>query len=124
MPLVEVERVLPDEALGAAPPGLARALAGAAGAVFASAPGQTWVRLRELPRSAYAENGDALDDNRLPVFVTVTHAHPLQGAELATQVRALTDALAAALACDSQHVHVQIAPPGAGRQAFGGRLVP
>lgn len=123
MPLIEVERVLPDEAVGTAPPGLAQAVADAAADVFDNAPGQTWVRLRALPRSAYAEDGALLDDMALPVFVTVLHAHPPQGDALAAQVRKLTDALAVALGCDAQRVHVQIAPPGALRQAFGGSLV-
>ena len=74
MPIIDIERVLPDGA-DAAPRGLAQALADAAGHVFASAPGCTWVRLRALPAAAYAEND------------------------------------------------VQMAPAGAGRQAFGGVLV-
>jgi hypothetical protein len=105
------------------PDGMAQALADAAAAVFASAPGRVWVRLRALPSSAYAENGAVVANTDLPVFVTLLHAHPPQGAALAQQVRALTDALSAALGVDAHRVHVQLAPAGAGRQAFGGRLV-
>jgi phenylpyruvate tautomerase PptA (4-oxalocrotonate tautomerase family) len=123
MPLIEVERVMP-EGVDAAPPGLAQALADAAGRALGSPAGRTWVRLRALPATAYAENGvDALDADALPVFVTVLHAHPPAGDALAAQVRELTDALARALGIDALRVHVQIAPPGAGRQAFGGALV-
>jgi len=122
MPIIDVERVLPDSA-DAAPSGLAQALADAAGRVFASPPGCTWVRLRVLPAAAYAENDAVVNADALPVFVTVLHAHPPTGDALAAQVRGLTDALAAVLGCDAQRVHVQIAPPGAGRQAFGGALV-
>jgi phenylpyruvate tautomerase PptA (4-oxalocrotonate tautomerase family) len=123
MPLLDVERVVPDTATSAVPPGLARALADAAAQVFGSTPGHTWVRLRTLPQSAYAEDGEPGDGAALPVFVTVQHAHPPQGDALAAQVRELTDALAVVLGCDLHRVHVQIAPAGAGRQAFGGRLV-
>jgi phenylpyruvate tautomerase PptA (4-oxalocrotonate tautomerase family) len=123
MPMLEIERVLPDGAL-AAPPGLAQALADEAGHALGSARGHTWVRLRALPARAYAESGaPSLADDALPVFVSVLQAHPLQGEALAEQVRTLTTALARVLLCDPGRVHVQIAPAAAGRQAFGGRMV-
>ncbi len=121
MPIIDIERVMADGA-EAAPRGLAQALADAAGRVFGSAPGRTWVRLRTLPPTAYAENDAVPGENSLPVFVTVMHAHPPAGDELIAQVAALTNALAAVLGCDPQRVHVQMAPAGAGRQAFGGTL--
>jgi len=123
MPMIEIERVLPD-GRPAAPPGLAQALADVAGHALGSARGHTWLRLRALPAAAYAESGmPPLADDALPVFVTVLQAHPLQGEALAAQVRALTEALARVLICDPGRVHVQIAPAAAGRKAFGGRLV-
>jgi phenylpyruvate tautomerase PptA (4-oxalocrotonate tautomerase family) len=122
MPIVDVERVLPAS-VSAAPRGLAAALADAAARVFASPPGRTWVRLRALDAAAYAENGVAVESDVLPVFVTVLHAHPPAGDALAQQLRALTEVLAAVLGVEPVRVHVQVAPPGAGRQAFGGTLV-
>jgi phenylpyruvate tautomerase PptA (4-oxalocrotonate tautomerase family) len=123
MPMIDVERVLPD-GVPAASPGLAQALADEAGDALGSARGHTWVRVRALPASAYAESGmPPLADDALPVFVTVLQAHPLQGEPLADQVRTLTAALARVLRRDPSRVHVQIAPAAAGRQAFGGRLV-
>jgi phenylpyruvate tautomerase PptA (4-oxalocrotonate tautomerase family) len=123
VPVIDIERVLPD-GVAAAPPGLAQALADAAGTALGSAPGHTWVRLRSLPASAYAEGGvPPLASDALPVFVTLQLAHPPQGAALQAQVGALTAALAHALACDALRVHVLLAPPAAGRQAFGGRIV-
>lgn len=122
MPILDIERVLPDGA-DAAPTGLAAALADATGRVFGSAPGRTWVRLRALPASAYAENGTTLAADALPVFVTALLAQPPKGDALAAQVRALTDAVAQALHVDATRVHVQFAPPGIGRQAFGGTLI-
>jgi phenylpyruvate tautomerase PptA (4-oxalocrotonate tautomerase family) len=119
VPILDVEPVLPD---GAAVP-TAQALADAAGCVFGSAPGRTWVRLRPLAASAYAENGVAVDAAALPVFVTVLHAQPPLGDALDEQVQALTTVVASVFGTAPERVHVQIAPAGAGRQAFGGRLV-
>ena len=45
-------------------PALAQALADAAGAVFGTSPGQTWVRLRACRRRAYAENALAVSRRR------------------------------------------------------------
>jgi phenylpyruvate tautomerase PptA (4-oxalocrotonate tautomerase family) len=122
MPILDIERVLPDGE-EAVPAGLAAVLADATGRVFGSAPGRTWVRLRALPASAYAENGTTLSSDALPVFVTVLLAQPPKGDALAAQVRALADAVAQALHIEATRVHVQLAPPGMGRQAFGGTLM-
>jgi phenylpyruvate tautomerase PptA (4-oxalocrotonate tautomerase family) len=100
-----------------------RVIADALGQVFASAPGRTWVRLRFLDRDAYAENGIAVEPSALPAFVTVLHAHPPTGAALVAEVNEVTRAVAQCLARPSECVHVQYAPAGAGRQAFGGKLV-
>ena len=121
MPILDIERVLPEGA--DMPQGLSQALADAAGSVLGSAPGHTWVRLRSLPASAYAENGVPPDVNALPVFVTLLLAQAPQGEALAAQVLALTRAIAHTLGIDAARVHIQIAPPAAGRQAFGGGLV-
>lgn len=123
MPVIDIERVLPDGAV-AVPSGLAQALADAAAAALACPPGLAWVRLRALAASAYAESGVApLAPDALPVFVTLLQAHPPEGAAREAQVRALTEAMARVLACDVSRVHVLLAPPAAGRQAFGGRIV-
>jgi hypothetical protein len=119
MPILDVEPVLPD---GVAAPN-AQVLADAAGRVFGTAPGHTWVRLRPLASSAYAENGAAVAADALPVFVTVLHAQPPLGDALVLQVQALTIELADVFGIPPQRVHVQIAPAGAGRQSFGGKLV-
>jgi len=122
MPILDIERVLPAGS-AAEPAGMAQRLADAASRVFGSGPGRTWVRLRTLDATAYAENDATLDSDGLPVFVTVLHAHVPEGAALAAQVTALTQAVADAVGVDAQRVHVQMAPAAAGRQAFGGRLV-
>ena len=93
MPIVDVELVSEG---GAVPASVsAPDLADRVGAVFGSAPGRTWVRLRSLPASAYAENGrPAASATPLPVFVTVRHASPPTGERLAEEVAALTRAVA------------------------------
>jgi phenylpyruvate tautomerase PptA (4-oxalocrotonate tautomerase family) len=122
MPILDIEHVLPAGS-ATAPTGTVQRLADATGRVFGSKPGRTWVRLRTLDATAYAENDVTLDADGLPVFVTVLHAQVPEGAALAAQVTALTQAVAEALGVDVQRVHVQMAPAAAGRQAFGGRLV-
>ena len=121
MPIVDVELVYPSEQ--ETPPVSASALASALGAVFGSPPGRTWVRVRLLPSSAYAENERELRAGQLPAFVTVLQAHWPAGDALAEQVRQVTQAVAACLSLPPGQVHVQYAPEAAGRQAFGGNLV-
>jgi hypothetical protein len=64
----------------------ASALASALGAVFGSSPGRTWVRVRFLSSSAYAENDCAVSPEQLPVFVTVLQARLPVGEALTQQV--------------------------------------
>ena len=123
MPILDVEAVVAEgQKLD---PLLAQRLADAAAAVFGSAPGRVWVRLHPLPAAHYAENGGAAADAdaERPVFVTVLHAHPPEGQARVSETALLTTALAQTIGRAAERVHVQYAPPGAGRQAFGGRLV-
>ena len=121
MPIVDIRIVLAAQQ----PPdmGRAQALASAIGRVLAAAPGRVWVRLHPHPASAYAENDAPLQPHELPVFVTLLHAHPPQGDALAQEVQALTAAIAQCLDRPEKRVHIEYAPAGAGRIAFGGRLV-
>lgn len=121
MPIVDVEVVCGSER--EAPPVSAAALASVLGAVFGSSPGRTWVRVRLLPSSAYAENECEVGTEQLPVFVTVLQAHWPAEEAFAEQVRQVTRAVAACLELSPERVHVQYAPAAAGRQAFGGNLV-
>ena len=118
MPIVEVEFV------GEQSPNLAaQALADTLGTAFGSESGQTWVRFRHLPRDSYAENGAPIEEDQLPVFVQILHARPPAGAALATELAAVTQAVAKFTGRGTAQVHVEYAPAGAGRQAFGGQLV-
>lgn len=121
MPIVDVELVCASER--EAPPVSAEALASALGAVFGSPPGRTWVRVRFLSSSAYAENESKLSPENWPAFVTVLQAHWPVGEALAKQVQEVTQAVASCLSLPPERVHVQYAPEAAGRQAFGGNLV-
>jgi phenylpyruvate tautomerase PptA (4-oxalocrotonate tautomerase family) len=121
MPIIDVELVFASKR--EAPLVSASALASALGAVFGSPPGRTWVRVRSLPSSSYAENECEVSPEQLPVFVTVLQAHGPAGDALAKQVREVTQAVASCLSLPPQQVHVQYAPEAAGRQAFGGNLV-
>lgn len=121
MPLFDVDLVL---ATGEQePPATAADLAHALGRALHAAPGRTWVRVRTLDAAHYAEDGPADADAAPPVFVTLMLAHWPDGDALALTVRAVTDAVAACCGRPAERVHVQLAPPGAGRQAFGGTLV-
>jgi phenylpyruvate tautomerase PptA (4-oxalocrotonate tautomerase family) len=120
MPLLEIEIIGPLEATE--PAALAQHLADAAGAVFGSPPQSTWVRVRTLDRSAYAENGGG-DPAVRPVFVKVTKRSNPEGASIADEIKRLTLAIAEACGRPPENVHVCYEAPAAGRQAFGGELV-
>jgi phenylpyruvate tautomerase PptA (4-oxalocrotonate tautomerase family) len=121
MPIVDVEVVCQPGEQERLPS--AGGLASALGRIFGSPPGGTWVRVRALDASCYAENDSPVSARELPVFVTVLQAVPPTGAKLEAEVAAVTQAVAAGVAREAARVHVGYAPAGAGRQAFGGRLV-
>lgn len=120
MPIVTIEIV---DTAAATTPGLARTLADAIGDALGAPPGSIWVRVRPLERDAYAENRTPASATPAPVFVTIEERAPPRGGALAARIAALTDAVAAAVGRDRSLVHVDVAPPAAGRRAFGGRLV-
>lgn len=102
---------------------LAQVLADRLGDTLKADAGRVWVRFEILPADHYAENNVRLQAEELPVFVTVLHAHPPEGATRAQEVAALTAVVASCTARRSDRVHIEYAPPGAGRIAFGGKLV-
>lgn len=117
MPILDIEIVVDAQPL---PEGLAHSLAEAAGRVFGSLPGQTWVRLRTLPRDQYAENGWPGDT--LPVFVTVHKTRRPTGEALEREARLLTTAIAGACDRPPGSVHLLYEPDLSGRIASGGTL--
>ena|SRR5688500_1562300 len=118
MPIIDIEFV--QERPGPIEPTLARKLADALGEVFEAAPGKIWVRLRELPYGAYAENGVAKAPK--PVFVTVLASAPPEGKDLEARIGAITEAVAEHTQRPVKHVHVAFEPAARGRIAFGGKI--
>ena len=84
--------------------------------------GETWVRVRLLDRSCYAEYGGLLEGVQ-PVFVTVLERHRPTGDELSDRVARVTAAVADVTGRDPENVHVLYEDDAAGRLSFGGRLV-
>jgi len=119
MPLVDVQVVVAEGT--SVPDGTAKALADSLATVFASAPRRVWVRLEQLPAGCYAENDES--GTVLPVFVRVLLADLPPAELLSAQSRAIAGAVAACLIRQPELVHVEYAPPGRGRVAFGGELL-
>lgn len=121
MPILDIELVVnPEEPL---PTGLAAQLADRAGAVFGGAPGTTWVKLHPILRHYYAENGVGLTEEVQPVFVNVLKAKLPSPAQLQTEAAQLAQIVAEVLQRPQENIHVLYQPEGAGRVAFGGRLI-
>jgi phenylpyruvate tautomerase PptA (4-oxalocrotonate tautomerase family) len=122
MPIVDVEFVAAAAGAGVAAVS-ARALADAIGSALGTPAGRTWVRLRRLDGADYAENGIELSPGEWPVFVTVRHARLPADAALRAELAVVTQAVAHCVGRPPERVHVEYALAGAGRVAFGGRLV-
>ena len=121
MPLLDVEIVLSD--CERVQPRWASQLADAAAEIFATAPGRTWVRLRELPEDQYGENGMQQQGAVCPVFVSILKAERPDAQQLQNEIRWLTSAFARILDRPEANVHLLYLPPGQGRVSFGGKLV-
>jgi phenylpyruvate tautomerase PptA (4-oxalocrotonate tautomerase family) len=120
MPVVKLEIVeAPD---WTRPRDLAQRVADAMAGVLAAAPESVWVRVSTIPAADYAENGGP-PGAAAPIFITILERDPPQGAALAAEVAALTNALAFACGRPESDIHLIYEPPGRGRVAFGGRLV-
>lgn len=121
MPILDVEAVLfDDEVVDSI---WALEIADAAGKIFETTPGQTWVRIRGLPHLHYAENGAGDSSELGPVFVSVLKAQLPDVEDLRAEVDKLTGAIARIIGRPEENVHVLYLPPGSGRISFGGKLV-
>ena len=119
MPIVDLAIVVPPAA--PLPAGLAQGLADDLGRCLNTPPGRLWVRLRPLDAGNYAENGCTVEDDELPVFVTVLHAEPPTGEALDAEMAVITDAVARVTGRPVSRVHLEYAAAGRGRLAFGGQ---
>lgn len=121
MPILDVELIVgPGESLR---PGLAQELADAAGEVFRTPPGRTWVRLHVLSREHYAENGDELPEGVRAVFVEVLKSTKCAPGELKEEVAKLCGRVATVCGRPKENVHILYHPEATGRMSFGGNLV-
>ena len=121
MPIIDVRPVV--SASHELPEGAAQILADSISRELNAQTGRVWVRLIEIPKGKYAENGEVLEDKELPVFVQVLHADwPDEGVRV-QEAEAIAAAVAASLGRQVERVHIEYAPPGRGRVAFGGKLV-
>jgi phenylpyruvate tautomerase PptA (4-oxalocrotonate tautomerase family) len=122
MPILDVEIVL--QSGESFRPGLAGELADRAGEVFGATPGTTWVKVRAIPAKHYAENQSGHPTDAYPVFVSVLKAKLPPPDERQREVTRLTEAVARVCRRPPENVHILYQPEGAGRVAFGGRIVP
>ncbi|MDH4115211.1 MAG: hypothetical protein OEU89_07045 [Burkholderiaceae bacterium] len=119
MPVVDIQVV--TDAEHTVPAGSAKAVATAMATVLHAPSGHVWVRLEHLPVEQYAENGPV--EVLFPVFVKVLLADLPPPDALATQAASLAQAVATCLNRRAEQVHIEYAPAGRGRVAFGGQLV-
>ena len=121
MPILDVEIVThPDEKIR---PDLATELANQAGEIFHSPPGNTWVKIRFTAGENYAENSNESGDV-FPVFVSVLKARLPSPEALQAEVTRLTVVIAQVCTRPQENVHILYLPEGAGRVAFGGKVLP
>jgi phenylpyruvate tautomerase PptA (4-oxalocrotonate tautomerase family) len=121
MPILDIEIVV--DADEDCEDTLASQLADAAGEVFGTESGRTWIRLHLLPRSQYAENGGGPPSDVKPVFVQVLKAELPDGEHRRREALNLAQRIADVLQRPVDNVHVLYEPPAAGRIAFGGQLL-
>jgi phenylpyruvate tautomerase PptA (4-oxalocrotonate tautomerase family) len=121
MPVLDVEIVLkPGEEIAQ---GIARRIADRAGEIFGSRPRTTWVKLRAIPDDHYAENDAGPEIESHPVFVSILKAKLPPPDQMQREVDVLTPAIAEICGRPPENVHILYLPAGAGRIAFGGRIV-
>lgn len=121
MPVLDIEIVAPDLTQNL-PADLTQSLADSAAQVFGSKPGTVWVKVQTILAANYAENGGA-PDGVYPVFVSVLKSKVPKGSELEEEISQLTEVIAKVLNRAPENVHIFYQPDGAGRVAFGGKLV-
>jgi phenylpyruvate tautomerase PptA (4-oxalocrotonate tautomerase family) len=121
MTILDIEIVAPDSTQGL-PADLTQSLADEAAQVFGAQAGTVWVKVRIVPLAQYAEN-NGVPNGVYPVFVTVLRYKVPKGSELEEEITRLTKVIANVLNRPETNVHIFYQPDGAGRVAFGGKLV-
>jgi phenylpyruvate tautomerase PptA (4-oxalocrotonate tautomerase family) len=121
MPILEIEIVASDSH-PSLPAGLAQSLADEAARVFGGARATVWVKVQFIPPAHYAED-HGKPEGVYPVFVTVLKSRVPEGSALEAEIGQLVRGIAKILARPEENIHIIYQPDGAGRVAFGGRLV-
>jgi phenylpyruvate tautomerase PptA (4-oxalocrotonate tautomerase family) len=121
MPILDIEIVAPDST-PSLPANLTQSLADEAAQVFGAQAGTVWVKVRIIPLAQYAEN-NGTPAGVYPVFVTVLKSRVQDGGELQNEITRLTKVIANILNRPETNVHIFYQPDGAGRVAFGGKLI-
>ncbi len=129
MPILDIEIVTSDSNQSL-PADLTQSLADEAAQVFGAPQGTVWVKVRFIPSAQYAED-HGTPPGAYPVFVTVLKSRARaersrsiqKGSALEDEIARLTKAIARILNRPSTNVHILYQPDGAGRVAFGGKLV-
>jgi phenylpyruvate tautomerase PptA (4-oxalocrotonate tautomerase family) len=98
-------------------------LADAAGKVFDTPPGKTWVKINPVPRNYWAENKTSLDSHVGPVVVTVLKRAVPDPDRIEGEITELTRAIAGILDRPHENVHIKYEADAVGRVAYGGNLV-
>ncbi|MCC7405090.1 MAG: hypothetical protein IT288_11890 [Bdellovibrionales bacterium] len=117
MPIIEIEFV-GEENFST----IAQDLADGIGKALNSPAGHTWVKLRTLPSQQYAENQIGSKDVN-PVFVSVLLRKLPENLELERMAKSLGEVISQISHRRVENIHVVFLPEGAGRVAFGGKLV-
>ena len=122
MPIIELELVIDGEAekLGSE---LIQRLADQIGDYLGSDTAGTWVRVRYLDRSHYAENRSRVPDSVKPAFVSIMQYQLPDEDDLVEGARRLAALTAGCIGRPLENTHVIFEPDGRGRVAFGGELV-
>lgn len=121
MPILDVEIVVgPAEGLD---PTIAARVADQAGRILATPAGETWVKVRPLPSTCYAENGVGSPAGLAPVFVSILRARLPSPDTMQEEAARLAAAIAQVCGRPSENVHILYLPEALGRIAFGGRLL-
>jgi len=121
MPIVDVRFVASARPEAHTPS--AQELADALGRVLGSDPGRTWVRLHRHDISQYAENETSVQTDELPVFATLLLATMPDIEARAEHAGAICSALSRCFGRPLERIHLEYAPSGTGRVAFGGVLM-
>lgn len=120
MPILDIEIVArPNESFD---PHIASELANLAGEIFGSPASGTWVKVHTIASENYAENHSRSPDV-YPVFVSILRAKLPSPDAMQREVERLTTTIAQVCRRPAEAVHIIYLPEGAGRVAFGGRLI-